>query len=107
MTISVFCLVFLVFLGGIQADCPDGFDPIGDQCIYSYEKKALNWHQAEMFCLYKESHLWSPKQADESFDPFEKLKKKLESIWIGGYLNPDSNWQWVNGSLITGTEYTE
>ena len=100
MNISLFSFLFFLFLGGILADCPNGFDPIGDQCIYAHKKKKLTWHEAEIFCQYKESHLWTPK--DDDFNPF---KKKEDSIWIGGYLNPDSKWQWINGSLITDIDY--
>lgn len=69
----------------------------------------MSWGEAEWFCKFHKAQLILLKD--------EKIRAQIldylsvqginKSIWIGGYLGSDSQWQWIDGTTIKLTNATQ
>ena len=75
-------------------NCPDEFEPVGEECILASTHREMSWYEADWFCRRKNSRLFQP--IDESFQIKNLLSLKgfSKSFWIGGYKN-GNQWQWI------------
>ena len=93
--------ILIFWVKSVVSFCFKNFEKVSTQCLlYSHETE-MNWGEAEWFCRWNKAELilLKDKESQNKILDFFSLRGIKRSFWVGGYVNPDSKWHWIDGTL--------
>ena len=99
---KLFVLFFLMTLNGVLSSCPIHFDKVDDTCLILNHEREMTWAEAEWFCRWNNAELivLKDKKSQNQILNFLSLRGIKKNFWIGGFVNPDSTWNWIDNVYI-------
>ena len=103
---KLYLLVLVLTLDGVLSSCPSPFEKIENQCLLLNHEREMTWTEAEWFCRWNNAELilLKDEESQNQIVNLLSLRGIKRNFWIGGFVNPDSTWNWIDQVSIQSND---
>ncbi|XP_018015559.1 uncharacterized protein LOC108672422 [Hyalella azteca] len=102
---TIICLLPLI-IGAVAADCPEGYEVVGSECIHRYTGGYLTYDEAATYCTQHSGRLPVLKDCASFIDVTSYVNDGYSTDYNNGYWLGATNgtltnvWQWSDGAAV-------